>query len=149
MTKLRIILAGVVCGYLCASVLLWVLRAATTTIPGPLTRSSQSASPMPTHDFESYADAVGLNALNGGSDFAGAYVDRGGITGLQQFDTFESYTDGASLNALNAGGWTGAYVDRINFTGLKALDDSESYTDAASLNGLNGGTGWGGAFVDR
>src|SRR5205814_499628 len=79
MTKLRIILAGVVCGYLCASVLLWVLRAATTTIPGPLARSSQSASPMPTHDFESYADAVGLNALNGGSDFAGAYVDRGGI----------------------------------------------------------------------
>jgi hypothetical protein len=104
---------------------------------------------FPNDDFESYIDGAQLNALNGGGHWTGSYVDRHGLTGIQQYDDIESYTDGVALNGLNAAGWPGAYVDTLNFTGLKASDDLESYSDGAALNGLNIGTGWAGAFVDR
>jgi len=109
----------------------------------------KSGPSLPFDNAESYTDGAALNGLNGGSGFAGAYVDRAAITGIQQYDDVESYTDGAALDGLNGAGWPGAYVDRVNFTGVKALDTFESYSDGASLNGLNGGSGWGGAFVDR
>ncbi len=104
----------------------------------------------PFDDVESYASPATLNGLNGGLNWAGAYVDRPSVTGVQSGDDMESYADSVVLNGLNGGNWTaGAYADRTGFLGIQTLDDVESYSGATAMNGLNGGTGWAGAYVDR
>jgi len=121
--------------------------------PQFLARLSSSASgpSFPYDSFESYSDAAVVNALNGGSHWNGAYVDRFSPTGIYDLDLLESYSDAAAVDGLNGAdlGFNGAYVGRDGLFGIKANDDCESYTDGASLNALNGGSDWGGAYVDR
>lgn len=62
--------------------------------------------------MESYSDGVAVNGLNGGTSWAGAYVDLSGLFGVQAYDSMETYSDGAAVNGLNGGnGFAGAYVD--------------------------------------
>jgi len=63
--------------------------------------------------MESYSDGVDVNALAGGSNWNGAFVDRSNALGIQSFDTMETYADGVNLNGLSGGnGWPAAWVDR-------------------------------------
>ncbi len=130
-----------------------IAHSATITIPGPGARQSVQGGPsFPNDDFESYTANVAVNALNGGTHWNGAYVDRFAPTGIYDQDDFESYSDSAAvdgLNGANIGFNVGAYVARDGLFGVKASDDFESYSDSASVNALNGGSDWGGAFVDR
>lgn len=130
--------------------LLLVASAATTIIPGPLSRHAvQSGANFPKDDFESYtADAL-VNGLSGGSQWDGPYRVSG--PDIYDLDDLESYSDGAALDALSGGnyGWSAAFVDRESPYGIKASDNLESYSDGAALDALNGGSDWGGAFVDR
>lgn len=116
-----------------------------------------------TDPFEGYAVGADLNGLNGGYNFAGAFVERWNWVGSPLgFDTFETYTVGAALNGLNGevvaydyGGWNGAYIDRTAYLGAVAIDTFESYSVGANLDTLNGGTGyatcggWNGPYVSR
>lgn len=87
-----------------------------TPIPLGFWKPASSGASGPTFPFdsiESYSDGATLSGLNGGVNWAGAYVDRNGLTGIQAQDNAEGYTNGASLNGLNGGlGWGGAFVDR-------------------------------------
>ena len=129
-----------------------VAMAASAAVPIPLGfwKTGPSGPSFPNDSFESYTNNVTVNALDGGSHWNGAYVDRFAPTGIYDLDYLESYSDAAAVNGLNGadlGFNNGAYVDRDGLFGIKANDDLESYSDGVSVNALNGGSDWGGAFV--
>src|ERR1051326_7197111 len=121
---------GVVAGV----VALWVGAQAITIIPGPGAKLSVNAGGNPSDDFESYSDAAVLDALNGGTLWAGVYADKTSPLGVQSSDDIESYSDAATLSALNGGlAWGGSYADADNPIGIKSTDDMESYSDTVSV----------------
>ena len=104
----------------------------------------------PLDNLGTYTDNAPLDGLNDGRFWAGPFVGRNNITGIQVADNVEAYSDGAGLTGLNLGLWTNhPYVARDGVS-IPAYDNMEAYADAAPVNGLNGGVGFTyGPYVDR
>lgn len=104
----------------------------------------------PLDNLGTYADNAPLTGLNDGRFWAGAFVGRNNVTGIQVSDNAEGYADGVNLTGLNLGLWTNdPYVARDGIS-IPVYDTMESYDDTSQLNGLNGGVGFiYGPYVDR
>jgi hypothetical protein len=91
-----------------------ITTTALAVVPFGFWKSGPTGPAFPNDDFESYTNGAQVNALNGGTHWNGAFVDRFAPTGIYEQDDFESYTDAAAVDGLNGGnlGWNGAYVYR-------------------------------------
>jgi hypothetical protein len=76
-----------------------------------VTFSSSGTLLLVNDEFDSYVAGDALGGLNGGTNWAAAYVSKIELDPAE--DTFDSYTPAADLNGLNAGtNWNAAYVSR-------------------------------------
>lgn len=94
--------------------------------------------------MESYASAVMVAGLNGGTGWQTPYMDVQNILGIQAGDSLDTpfYTNGAAVNGLNKGfGFETAFMDMDSeVSGFFGSDSIESYANGADVNGLNGNT---------
>lgn len=104
----------------------------------------------PLDNLGTYANNAPLDGLNDGRFWAGPYVGRNNVTGIQVSDNAEAYADAVDLHGLNLGFWTNdPYVARNNISTI-SYDSMESYVDGAALDGLDSGVGFiYGPYVDR
>lgn len=66
-----------------------------------------------TDNAQSYSDGAGVNGLNGGTGWAGAWSSRIGNLGIIATDDAQTYSDGVSVDGLSGGdGWAGNWVSR-------------------------------------